>query len=301
MRKREIIVLQGPPACGKSTYARELHKKNQNYVIVSRDNIREARGDYWIPAQEDYISAIEEYQVRTALDMELTPVIDATNLNPKTLEKWERVAGECGATLDIREMEIPTYEEALLRDANRERPVGEKVMRRFYNEYYPDKMEETRKMKEFTGKPKVVIVDIDGTISLRGPRNIFDYRKVHLDKPDFRLTTFLREILDETRYKVIFLTGRDEECRDVTIEWLEEHFCKQYCYNTITCIPKANWTLYMRAHEDRRPDFEVKKEIYKEKIEPWNDVIAIFEDRDQCVDMWREEGLLCLQPARGNF
>ena len=299
MRKREIIVLQGPPACGKSTYARELHKKNQNYVIVSRDNIREARGDYWIPAQEDYISAIEEYEVRTALDMELTPVIDATNLNPKTLEKWERIAGECGAKLDIREMEIPTYEEALLRDANRERPVGEKVMRRFYTEYYPDKMEETRKMKEFTDKPKVVIVDIDGTISLRGPRNIFDYRKVHLDKPDFRLTTFLREILDGTQYNIIFLTGRDEECRDVTIEWLEEHFCKQYWYNM--GIPKANWTLYMRSHNDKRHDFEVKKEIYKEKIEPWNDVIAIFEDRDQCVDMWREEGLLCLQPARGNF
>lgn len=299
MRKREIIVLQGPPACGKSTYAKELHKQNQNYVIVSRDKIRESRGDYWIPAQEDYISAIEEYEVRTALDMELTPVIDATNLNPKTLEKWERIAGECGAKLDIREMEIPTYEEALLRDVNRERPVGEKVMRRFYSEYYPDKMEETRKMKEFTDKPKVIIVDIDGTISLRGPRNIFDYRKVHLDKPDFRLTTFLREILDETQYHIIFLTGRDEECQDVTIEWLEKHFCKQHWYSM--GMQKTNWTLYMRAHGDRRPDFEVKKEIYKEKIEPWNDVIAIFEDRDQCVDMWREEGLLCLQPARGNF
>ena len=299
MRKREIIVLQGPPACGKSTYARELHKKNQNYVIVSRDNIREARGDYWIPAQEDYISAIEEYQVRTALDMELTPVIDATNLNPKTLEKWERIAGECGATLDIREMEIPTYEEALLRDANRERPVGEKVMRRFYTEYYPDKMEETRKMKEFTGKPKVVIVDIDGTISLRGPRHIFDYKKVHTDKPDFRLTSFLRELLGETEYKIVFLTGRDEECRDVTVEWLEKHFYSQVWFNS--GLPEVNWILHMRPHGDKRPDFEVKREIYKEKIEPWCDVAAVFEDRDQCVDMWRDEGLLCLQPARGNF
>ena len=45
MRKREIIVLQGPPACGKSTYARELHKQNQNYVIVSRDNIRNRLND----------------------------------------------------------------------------------------------------------------------------------------------------------------------------------------------------------------------------------------------------------------
>jgi predicted kinase len=299
MRKREIIVLQGPPACGKSTYAKELHKQNQNYVIVSRDKIREARGDYWIPAQEDYISAIEEYEVRTALDMELTPVIDATNLNPKTLEKWERIAGECGAKLDIREMEIPTFEEALLRDVNRERPVGPSTMKKFYSQYYPHLMEETRNMKKFTGKPKVVIVDIDGTISLRGPRHIFEYKKVYTDKPDFRLTSFLREILGETEYKIIFLTGRDEECRDVTVEWLEKHFYSRVWFNA--GIPEENWTLYMRPHGDNRPDFEVKREIYKEKIEPWCDVAAVFEDRDQCVDMWRGEGLLCLQPARGNF
>lgn len=299
MRKKEIIVLQGPPACGKSTYARELHKQNQNYVIVSRDNIREARGDYWIPAQEDYISAIEEYQVCTALDMELTPVIDATNLNQKTLEKWERIAVAKGATLDIREMEIPTFEEALERDKKRERPVGYSVMKKFYSQHYPHLMEESRNMKKFTGKPKVVIVDIDGTIALRGPRHIFDYKNVHTDKPDFRLTSFLREILGETEYKIVFLTGRDEECRDVTVEWLEKHFYSQVLYNNR--IPETNWALYMRPHGNNRPDFEVKRDIYKEKIEPWYDVAAVFEDRDQCVDMWRDEGLLCLQPARGNF
>ena len=299
MRKREIIVLQGPPACGKSTYARELHKQNQNYVIVSRDNIREARGDYWIPAQEDYISAIEEYQVRTALDMELTPVIDATNLNPKTLEKWERIGSEMGAFVNVIEMDVPSYDEALRRDKNRERPVGAPTMKKFYSQYYPHLMEETRYMKEFTNKPKAIIVDIDGTISLRGPRHIYEYKKVCLDKPDFRLTTFLREILNETEYEIIFLTGRDEECRDITIEWLEEHFYSQFWTNM--GVPEANWKLYMRKHGDNRPDFEIKREIYKEKIEPWNDVIAIFEDRDQCVDMWREEGLLCLQPVRGNY
>ena len=51
----KILVLQGPPASGKSTCARGLIKNNKEWVIVSRDSIRESRGDYWVPEQEDYV------------------------------------------------------------------------------------------------------------------------------------------------------------------------------------------------------------------------------------------------------
>lgn len=297
--KREIIILQGPPACGKSTYAKELHEENRNCVIVSRDKIRESRGTYWLPDQEDYITAIEEFEVKTAVEMGLTPIVDATNLNPKRINKWKQLAEELDATLDIREMEVPTFEEANRRDKNRERPVGLTVLKKFYMQYYPHLMEETRYMKEFTGKPKSIIVDIDGTIALRGPRHPFQYDLVHTDKIDFRLAALLKEFINETSVEIIFLTGRDEECREQTIKWLNDNFYKYQWSNR--GVPEYNWTLKMRKHGDNRPDYEVKREIYKEKIEPWNDVVAVFEDRDQCVDMWREEGLLCLQPARGNF
>lgn len=299
MKNREIIVLQGPPACGKSTYAKKLHKENQNYVIVSRDNIRESRGEYWIPSQEDYISSIEEFQIRTAVEMGLTPVIDATNLNKKTLDKWNSLAKELNATLTIHELEVPSFKEALKRDNNRKRPVGEKVLRRFYLDYYPHLMEEYRYMKEFTGKPQTIIVDLDGTLSIMGPRSPYDYDKVYMDKIDFRLSELLKEILNETKFDIIFLTDRDAICREQTVDWLEKNFKEQFWSNR--GVPQYNWKLYMRNEGDRRPDFEVKRAIYKERIEPWRDVVAVFEDRDQCVDMWREEGLLCLQPSRGNF
>lgn len=44
--KNKIIVLQGPPACGKSTKARELIKEYESdkAVIVCRDSIREGCG-----------------------------------------------------------------------------------------------------------------------------------------------------------------------------------------------------------------------------------------------------------------
>ena len=56
---KKIIVLQGPPASGKSTWARDTAKAGTPYVIVNRDSIREARGEYWIPEQETYISDLE--------------------------------------------------------------------------------------------------------------------------------------------------------------------------------------------------------------------------------------------------
>ena len=84
-KKSKILVLQGVPASGKSTYARELAEKNESYVIVNRDSIRESRGNYWIPKQEDYISDIEEFEVRAAINRKLNVIIDATNLNPKTI------------------------------------------------------------------------------------------------------------------------------------------------------------------------------------------------------------------------
>lgn len=62
-----IIVLAGCPACGKTTLAKEIYANRKDCVIVSRDSIREARGSYNVPEQEDYISDIEEASVRAAI------------------------------------------------------------------------------------------------------------------------------------------------------------------------------------------------------------------------------------------
>lgn len=134
---KKIIVLQGPPASGKTTYAKKLHKENKNNVIVSRDNIRLSRGDYWIPEQEDWISDIEEFEVKSALKHNLTPIIDATNLNQVYIDKWKAIADNEGAELEIIPMDVPPIEEAIKRDCNRERFVGANVIFNFYKKYYP--------------------------------------------------------------------------------------------------------------------------------------------------------------------
>ena len=162
----KILVLCGPPASGKSTYAREFIKGKTDWVIVNRDSIREGRGNYWVPSQEDYISDLEEFSVRAAIKRNYNVIIDATNLNPKTQEKWRKIATETKSSIEFMEFYVP-FKEALERDKNRERSVGEKVLKNFYLKYYPDKYAEEISDKRYIleqnkSLPKCIIVDIDG-------------------------------------------------------------------------------------------------------------------------------------------
>lgn len=130
----KVIILQGCPASGKSTWAREFVKGKKDWVIVNRDSIREGRGDYWIPEQEKFISELEVFHIRKALEYGLNVIIDATNLNPTTLAKWDTIAKEFSAEVEIKSFDIP-LDEAIQRDSERSRSVGEKVIRDFYNRY----------------------------------------------------------------------------------------------------------------------------------------------------------------------
>ena len=290
-KKSKILVLQGVPASGKSTYARELAEKDESYVIVNRDSIRESRGNYWIPKQEDYISDIEEFEVRAAINRKLNVVIDATNLNPKTIEKWNLIAQETESDIEFKLFEI-SFEEAMKRDSDpsRKRPVGEKTMKTFFRKYFPDKltsMTDTRLILEpESSKPNVILCDIDGTVALRKNRSPFDYSKVSEDIFDPRM----KLLLQNQNTDIIFLSGREgtSECKKDTEEWLKSNGIKFK-------------DLLMRKPKDFRPDNEIKLEIYENQIKPIYNVVSVFEDRDKVVKMWRDLGILCCQVYYGNF
>ena len=302
----KIIVLQGPPASGKSTKAKELLEQygSDKAVIVCRDSIRESCGKYWVPSREDYITEIESFSVKSALANNLIPIIDATNLNRKTIDKWKNLALACGAEIEWIEIVVP-YKEALKRDENRERPVGKEVLRSFYKRYYPEliaPMSDERPMVEFDkNKPKAIIVDIDGTIALRNNRSPFDYEKAGEDRVDHRMQHLLHTLMNETEYDVFFVTGREDidECREITTQWVSDNIYRHKWTNM--GIQEENWRLLMRAKGDHRSDDVVKKEIYENKIAPWWDVVAVFDDRDKVVKMWRDLGLLCCQVYYGDF
>ena len=289
---KKIIVLQGPPASGKSTWARETAKAGTPYVIVSRDSIRNARGEYWIPNQEDYITDIEECGVNCAINRGLIPIIDATNLNPKTIEKWERIAKENNCDIEYKQFYIP-FKEALARDANRTQSVGKKVLKNFYTKYFYDEYVkevgyDDRPILESNNLPNCVVIDLDGTLALHQNRLPYDWNKIPTDKCDPRMQKLIEQF-NLQAIEIIFLTGRPETARLLTDKWLKNN------------IPGINYTLLMRSAQDFRSGDIVKAEIWKNEISSKYNTLCVFEDSNKCVDMWRELGVLTCQVANGDY
>ena len=272
----KILVLQGPPASGKTSYAREFIKGKTDWVIVNRDSIREGRGDYWIPSQEDYISDLEEFSIRAAIKRGYNVIIDATNLNPKTQEKWRNIADETKSSIEFMEFYVP-FKEALERDKNRERSVGEKVLKRFYKQYYYDRyLKEDIKLDNRYIKqqdktlPKCIICDLDGTVCLNGGRNPYDLTRVLADKPNHPLVDLLRILSGSV--DIIFFSGREgtKQCRQDTAKWINDNINIPY-------------QLYMRKEKDYRPDEVIKEELYNEIIKDNYYCVAIFDDRNRVI------------------
>ncbi len=91
-------------------------------------------------------------------------------------------------------------------------------------------------------------------------------------------------------FQVVFVSGRKEQCRRQTLDWLERQEIRYH-----------DSELFMRADSDNRPDVEVKRDIYKQHIEGRYEVAYVLDDRDAVVAMWRSLGLTVLQVAEGNF
>lgn len=134
---QSLILMQGPPASGKSTIAvKEQAADAEHIAIVSRDALRHARGVYWVPKQERYITTIEQFAVDEGLRMGLTVIVDATNMNPGMIANFVAMA---------EARHIPVYgwmvhthlKDCIERDKDplRAHHVGAGVITNFYNKY----------------------------------------------------------------------------------------------------------------------------------------------------------------------
>ena len=136
-------------------------------------------------------------------------------------------------------------------------------------------------------KPKAIICDIDGTIAIRGDRSPYDMTKVGEDLPNIPVLHVVCGAWLYTRSQMIFVSGRDETARHDTKEWLEGF------------TGRHDFLLHMRADGDNRQDFIVKEEILVAKILPTYDVLCVFDDRRQVIQMWRRHRFTVFDVADG--
>lgn len=273
-----------------------MHDEDPKKVIVNRDNIRDARGQYWIPDQEDYISDLEEMAVRAAIKRGLSPIIDATNLNPKTMDKWNNLSIELGVDLEKIYLPYVPYKEALERDKKRGEAgghaVGVMVLKRFYTTYYPEQYakEELTDVcpstePDMTKRP-AVIFDLDNTIMYRNGRGIYEYEKAGTDTCDPRARALIIKLI-KAGVMPIFLTGR--EITDKSYEAINEslgikkleEFSGEY----------DPYLIVGRQKGDRRKSVITKEELYENFVKDNYTVLAAFDDDQNVVDMYRSKGI----------
>lgn len=301
----KIILTIGPPASGKTTWAKEFVNKNPKYVRINRDSYRWMlfNKQHGTPDEEFVVTQVVDSAVDVAILNKKNVILDQTNCNivylRETIEKY--------CTLADIEFQIFNVPLTILLSRNESRPKDERVspgvVERMWKQYMDlfdanfdfstrkklHREPSAYKFPSRPGKNPAVIFDLDGTLAhALGKRSYYEEEFCELDEVDDYVRWILQRIKESAH--IIIVTGRKDtpDARMATINWLLE--------NNIEYSK-----LFMRSEIDYRKDYIVKKEIYLNDIEPLYDVLAVFDDRNSVVEMWRSLGLKCYQCEPGNF
>ena len=289
---KKVIILRGLPGSGKSTYAKKLVSETPNsYKRINRDDLRMMFDNGCLTnGNEKFIKKVRDLLIIKALEEGKHVIVDDTNLSPtnetriKQLVKEFNKANSDDVLVEIKEMETPLYE-CIERDAQREKPVGERVIKQMHRQFYPQDLEYVEQNPDL---PKALICDLDGTLAILKGRNPFDASTCEEDKLNIPVATLIRNYY-QMGFKIILISGREEKSRKMTETWLKKYE-----------IPFEE--LYMRKEADFRKDSVIKREIYDENIFSKLQIEFVLDDRNQVVDMWRNEvGLPCFQVNYGDF
>ena len=321
---QEMVIMVGLPGSGKTTAVLKLTTSEPGkWYRVNYDELRRLDPNWkWTPQNEKRMQQDAVDLAKEAARHGLNIIVDNTNVSTRAREKWVRLAEELGITWRF-EVLRPTLSSCMDNDAKR--PANERVGRAVI-----ERMALFGGNDPF-GKPwlefnhqQLVLVDMDGTLA------DCSHRRVHIHQPcpgcdGNKFTSydgngrtvctvcsgsgnrkndwdsFFATCIDDPAiktvcslvrkvcffYTICIVSGRPlDKAGEQTIEWLKR--------NEITFDH-----IFMRNSGDHRPDDLVKEEILKHL--PKERIAFVLDDRQRVVDMWRRNGLTCLQVAEGNF
>ena len=144
---------------------------------------------------------------------------------------------------------------------------------------------------------RFVILDLDGSVAdlthrlplIQGEKKEWDlfHAACSDDKPIWPIIVLVR-LLSSRGLKIIIVTGRPYSSEETTRSWLRGH-----------SVPFDY--LFMRPTDNHWLDSHLKQEILWNELPPTEQISYVLEDRNQVVEMWRRNGLTCLQVADGDY
>ena len=293
---QKMIVLQGLPASGKTSYALSLQRQNPGiYKRICPAQIRKMlNADHFDRGNEAEIRHYSRFLIKDSLDQGYSVIIDACNLKKEQLSFYqsilEEIKAKSGKQIAFEKifLDIP-ISECVQRDALRKEGVGMASIRMQYNRSdIPEYKSTLTYSSQDESLPNAVISDLDGTLAIIDHRNPYDASSCEKDiinEPVARLVQSEKE----SGSKIILVSGRSSKYRQQTERWLEQ---SNIVYDD----------LIMREEGDFRKDSIVKEEFYNDRIRDRYFVKYILDDRDQVVEMWRKKlQLPCFQINYGPF
>jgi len=281
----ELIMYKGLPGSGKSTAAvKEVLDAPAGAVVrINKDSLRTMlHADRWKGKTEKQIVAARDALIGVFLGQGLRVIVDDTNLAPFHEDRLQFLAQEHGATFTVKDFTDVPLDVCLERDWKRCDSVGPKVIHKMWAQYLKPNPPPVG-----AGFLPAVICDLDGTLAHMDGRGPYDWGKVGEDILDEVVADLLENALAGNDH-VLIVSGRDEVCRENTMEWLRRHHV-------------AYSKLWMRPAGDMRPDREVKADIYEQHIKSRYNIKYVLDDRDSVVAFWRGKGLKVLQVEYGAF
>ena len=151
---------------------------------------------------------------------------------------------------------------------------------------------------------KTVIFDLDGTLALIDDRRaiaqkpngkmdwdtFFDPDNIQLDLPNHSVIHMAR-MLKAAGHMIVIFSGRSKATKEATKDWLNKF---DVPFDVIKMRPTGNGFQFM-------PDDQLKQKWLDDLFPNKEDILCVFDDRDKVVQMWRDNGISCMQVAPGNF
>lgn len=143
-----------------------------------------------------------------------------------------------------------------------------------------------------------VIFDVDGTLMNIEHRRHFvndgnnDWKAFEdamvNDVPNFPIMHIAFDMSNDDNHEVVIVSARNERHREITEKQIND------------CGVKFEH-LFLREDDDFRPDHVFKQDVLDALIDAdwWPELV--FDDRNNVVDMWRRNGIVCAQVAEGDF
>lgn len=305
MNEVTVNVICGLPGSGKSTYARKLSGM--------RFNLDDMRRMMSMPTWDDVIEkTVQKAMIRgitVAIDAGYDVVIDNTHLGYRLPNIYRTVLSTRPVVFKVHDLTAVPIEDCVTADAGRREAerVGEDVIRGMWDRYQITRRGGWKLADEWMNEwrdlirpvqpaviddslPWCVLFDIDGTLARHTDRGPYDLEELSSDEINENVANLidLYPMMDD-EITIFLLSGRQGEYRRQTELWLGANGIK---YDE----------LLMRPVGDRRPDFVVKSQLFEQNIRGKYNVEAVYDDRNQVVDLWRRVyELPCHQVDFGDF